>query len=78
LFEKTIKTELNLERNININIANILLLFHLIIFMNSMIIFLDFDIKEPIILIFQFFLYKFFLIIIDLQKINIKEKVFMM
>jgi hypothetical protein len=78
LFEKTIKTELNLERNININIANILILFHLIIFMNSMIIFLDFDIKEPIILIFQFFLYKFFLIIIDLQKINIKEKVFMM
>ena len=78
MFEKTIKTELNLERNININIANILLLFHLIIFMNSMIIFLDFDIKEPIILIFQFFLYKFFLIIIDLQKINIKEKVFMM
>ena len=46
--------------------------------MNSMIIFLDFDVKEPIILIFQFFLYKFFLIIIDLQKINIKEKVFMM
>jgi hypothetical protein len=78
LFEKTIKTELNLERNININIANILILFHLIIFMNSMIIFLDFDIKEPIILIFQFFLYKFFLIIIGLQKINIKEKVFLM
>jgi hypothetical protein len=78
LFEKTIKTELNLERNININIANILILFHLIIFINSMIIFLDFDVKEPIILIFQFFLYKFFLIIIDLQKINIKEKVFMM
>ena len=77
MFEKTIKTELNLERNININIANILILFHLIIFMNSMIIFLDFDIKEPIILIFQFFLYKFFLIIIGLQKINIKEKVFM-
>ena len=78
MFEKTIKTELNLERNININIANILILFHLIIFINSMIIFLDFDVKEPIILIFQFFLYKFFLIIIDLQKINIKEKVFMM
>ncbi len=78
MFEKTIKTELNLERNININIANILILFHLIIFMNSMIIFLDFDIKEPIILIFQFFFYKFFLIIIGLQKINIKEKVFLM
>ena len=78
MFEKTIKTELNLERNININIANILILFHLIIFINSMIIFLDFDVKEPIILIFQFFLYKFFLIIIGLQKINIKEKVFMM
>ena len=78
MFEKTIKIELNLERNININIANILILFHLIIFMNSMIIFLDFDIKEPIILIFQFFLYKFFLIIIGLQKINIKEKVFLM
>ena len=67
-----------MERNININIANILILFHLIIFINSMIIFLDFDVKEPIILIFQFFLYKFFLIIIDLQKINIKEKVFLM
>ena len=78
MFEKTIKTELNLERNININIANILIVFHLIIFINSMIIFLDFDVKEPIILIFQFFLYKFFLIIIDLQKINIKEKDFMM